>query len=586
MSTLLTDVYSDIAMHCPGSYYGGYKAPRVTSFGDAEVALSDFLTGENASSTFRFSLADVSGAIRAKLHDPNTGGFPSQPITYRLTTRANRAVLGDAYTAFIGRIVDAQPVNPHGIDVTLADFISHSLLSDRNQQPWRLIRDGFVESLVAVSERLDLEQPEPILLGRHTRAPGSAASSAGYRVLPIYLGIENVDGDDRHVWLVAGHACKSLTMYVDDIEVTDAGGWLIPHQANWASEFGAAYVDKASSTFGNDRRYTLIYGPPIGGGIWNRIRGALADRCAVGDNVLSAAVEGIEEDGDGTGDLIVDFYQQYKHFSKNYGLRRGLNSYQSGAWLSNPTITLLDGTYTLVDEASFDTCTAIGLERFPGSGLEGAIAIGLRAGDRSGVGRWTSDLNRSGFCRSGQTVPWKFGIATLHPTVAVKESAPRVLDYAHILRRSFATRLHWDRHATSVPGRADFEHTTARWRASVDIATGEAENYDQEITGEIRERPFACTVEALTFHNTLEATIVRHPPRAIRLEARLSPDRNGVAIAALNLGSYIRYTHIDSVGGRSDRLAWIEKKTILRKRAVAIEAVDCQDLIGFDEAVT
>lgn len=584
MSELLVDVFSDIAMHCPGGYYGGYKAPRVTSFGDADVSLSDFLAGDNIASTFRFSIADKNGELYDQIAQPATHGYWSRPLTYRLTTRANRAVLGDPYTAFIGYITEAQPANPRGLDVSLADFISHSLLSDRNPQPWRLIRDGFVDSLVAVSNRLNLEQPEPILYGRHTRAPGSAPSSAGYRIHPIYLGIENVDGDDRHCWLVSGHACKSLTMYVDDIEVTDAGGWLIPHQSNWNTLFGAPYVDKASTTYGNDRRYTLIYGPPIGGGIWNRIRSALADRCAVGDNVLTAAVEGIEDSGDSTGTLIVDFYQQYKHFARNYGLRRGLNSYQAGDWLGNPTFTILDGTYTLVDETSFDVCTAIGQERFPGTGLEGAIAIGL--GSRDSVGRWISDLNRSGFCRSGQTVPWKFGITTLHPTEAIKEAAPRVLDVAHILRRSFGTRLQWDRHATSVPGRADYEHTTARWRTSVDIPTGEAASYEQEITGAIRERPFACLVDALTFHNTLEAEIVRHPPRVVRIESRLSPDRNGVAVAALNLGSYIRYTHVDSVGGRSDRLAWIEKKSILGKRAVALEALDCQDLIGFDEAAT
>lgn len=600
MSTTIIDVYSDLAMQCPASYYGGYKKPWVLNVGDAELALSDPITGDVIANTLRLSLADPDGSIRAQLASTDER-YWSQPLAFWLTTRANRAVLGRMFTAFIGHIIDAQPrdsSSPRAWDITLADVLSHTLLSDKNMVPWRLIRDGFLDQLDAVSDRLDLEQPEPILYGEHTREPGAATSSAvGYRIAPIYLGIETLpDMNQWHCWLVAGHACKEIgaQVYVDGEAQTETFGfnnWLIPGQAQWVSMFGAAkYLDKVSSTYGTVRRYTLIYGKTQGSLPFNI--GGDADSCALGEKQLLIDVNaGIEEDGDGEGEAIWDFYQQYKHFAKNFLAKRGINSYQSGAWFTNPTWTLLDGTYYIVDEASFDAATADGLERLAPDGVTGAVAIGLRPGDRSSVKRWVADFNRSGWCRSGQTAPWQFGIAVLNPTTAIKAAAPLYRDHREILRGSFRPSIRWDRHLTHLPYRGDYDSSTGNWQTSGVIDTGESDNYEDEITGEIRERPFTPGATQATHFSTLEALILKHPPRYIALDTNVGPDANGDSLGYRNLGEYITYEHFDAIQQtRSVRLAQIDRRIIRGSaRKVAVEAMDVEDyidLLGGEGAAT
>src|SRR5688572_14842955 len=92
-----TDVWSDFNMHCPPDWYGGFKEGRLLSAGDAERSLSDWFTGDYVGSTFRYSLADTDGRLRAQLAS-TTDRYWTEPVAVRMTTRENRAVLGTPYT--------------------------------------------------------------------------------------------------------------------------------------------------------------------------------------------------------------------------------------------------------------------------------------------------------------------------------------------------------------------------------------------------------------------------------------------------------------------------------------------------------
>jgi hypothetical protein len=589
--TTSADAFSDLEMQDPASYYGSYKQPFLLHAGDAERALSDPLTGDVVSSTFRFVLGDQdededssAGRLRAQLAS-EIDKYWTLPAWFFCTTRANRADLGIPFTAFAGRIVDVQPASPRALEITLGDILTERIVNDKLQLPWRLIRDGFLNQLDAVSEKLDLEQPEPIIYGEHNRTvEGSPSTETGYRFEPIYLGIETVNSSEKHVWMIAGHACKDVRVFVDDVEQTEANGWLIPGDAGFTSAFGASYVDKASSTFGTTRRYTLLYGT-FGGGSrpFGRFRTSNADACAVGDKTLTVAVQGIESVGDGSGTLITDYYDIYKHFTVNFLANAGPDSYQSGAWLdtpqwSNPNGTIID----VVNEDSFDDASAIAAERIDG-GLIGAVAIGLRAGDRSGPSRWIAEFNRNGFCQSGPVEPFQWGITTLHPTHAAKDAAVHYTDAYEVVEGSFSTAMEWDRHATHFPWRTDYEQTTGVWKSSGVVESAEV-NYYEHKEASVREYLFVPGQQQGEHLATLEAGLLANPPRLIKFDAPIGPDAVDDSLAYRNPGDYITYEHFDAVTEqREARLAYVQRVGVRgsARRAYVI-AMDVEDHINFD----
>lgn len=578
---ILTDLYSDIDMHCPASWYGGYKAARVMRFGDGERALSHAWTGDWEGSTFSLVVSDVDRRLRMQQASA-IDRYWTEPLTIRMTTRENRAALGIPYTVFVGQIISMRPTRPLAFEVTLGDVVSQGLLSDDQQMPWRIIRDSFIAELDFVSEELDLDAPEPIIYGPHRRVPDDdPASPEGFQVTPIYLGIEA----GYHVWMVAGHACADLPEVLvwtpDDAgglgtenSVLSDGDWLIPHTS------APAYEDRVSATYGNDRRYTLIRG---------LLGNEDADKCALGERTLTAFVEGIEPVGDGTGAMITDRIQQYAHFLINYVVNRGATSYQSGAWLTNPTWSLFDGPVDIVETSSFDACSAIAIARLPPDGYIGAAIIGARPSDRASVRRWISEWNRSCGVQFGVTHLGQVRVTMLHPTDAIKAAAPLYTDADHILLNSFEADVLWSDKVNRVPWRADYEHTSGQWKTSGLLSLEDGVTlYGGEIVGDTREYPFAPGETMASHLARLEALTRWHPPRLIRLEATVGPDANGDSLGYRDLGDYIRYRAYPAVSGAVGeiRLAQIVRHQVQAgRRRVLIEALDCDDLLDYDAPV-
>lgn len=585
------DFYSDIDMQCPASWYGGYKQARLTKLGVAERTASHPWTGEWEGSSFNFQLSDYDKSLRQNMRS-QTNRFWVDPVCCRMTTRANRADLGRPFTVFVGTVMEATPAAPLLFDVTLSDIVAQSLLSDEHQVPWRKIGDGFLSQLDNISEHLDREQPEPIIYGEHRRTPDDPPSHHGFQFKPIYLGRQTVGsvGTVYHVWLVAGHACYDLPevlVWTPDPDEEGLGtavskignvNWLIPHDS------APAYEDLRSDTYGNDRRYTLIRG----------LEGDTdADACALGEKTLTVFVDGVEDVGDGSGDLIQDRLLQYKHFAINFVANYGAASYQSGDWLSNPTWDLFDVSVPIVLESSFDACAAIAEERLPavdsGSpvppGYIGAGIIGASSGDRSSVRRWIADWNRS--C-GVQFVPTHLGqlkVFMLHPTLAIKAAATLYLDAYEILDGSFGTSVRWGEMANRIPFQTDYDHTAGVWR-TVDVAeAGDAiQNYGRAIQGELREYLFAPGI-TMAFHLArLESLVRKHPPRVVRLEASVGHHYVNESLGYAEVGDYIKYQSFDQVGSPSEiRLAQITKQWIdVGERKVGVECFDCEELIDYD----
>lgn len=586
--SVFVDNYSDHDLQDPAGYYGGFKEGRVTRLGEGTRALSHIWTGDRQGSTFALQVSDFDRRIREYFASPENR-YHTEPLQIMMTTRANRAAYGTPYTVFVGPIIDAQPTSPLLWDVTLGDIVSQGLLSDQHQIPWRQIRDSFINELTAVSDALDQDSPEPIIYGQHRRIPDvDPASPQGFQFAPIYLGVETIDGFEMHVWMVAGHACADIP----DVNVIDSDGvmnsvipdegsiWFIPHYSQ------PAYEDRRSATYGNDRRYTLIRG---------LVGSADPDACALGEKTLVCFVDGVEPVGDGSGDVITDRLDQYKHFVINFVAHSGQSSYQAGEWLTTPVWNLFDGAVGIVDEDSFDACKAIAQERLPFSGSPqdyddgyiGAVVIGASSGDRSGVRRWLADWNRSCSTRDGMTHLGQYRVVMLHPTQAIKEAAPLYTDQYEILRGSFSTSMLWRDQATRVPFRGDYEHTSGQWKtADVAEAQDATQGYGRDIVGQTREYPMAPGI-AMAYHLArLEVLVVKHPPRVIRMEASIGPNPvDQSSLGYLDLGDYFRYQHFDAVSGEPDdiRLAQVISHQVqVGKRVVLIEALDCDDLIDYD----
>lgn len=573
MSTIVINTYSDHDMQCPGSWENGFKEARVKRFGDGERTLSQFRTGDWIGSTFTLQISDYDRSIRQRLNSP-TDRFWSEALTVKMTDRPTRAALDVPYTVFVGPIIEARPTSQLGFDLTLGDIISQSILSDQTQVPWRRVGDGFLSQLTGRAEGLDLDAAEPIIYGINTRLPDdggspSAAVGVGLVVPPVYLGIQDVSGTPYHVWMLAGHACAGCPdLYVDKVsDIANEGvWWLVPHNAGWTAEFTVPYRDLRSDIFENDRRYTLIYGV---------VGQAVPDACASGEKSLTVAVEGIEPNANGTGVVITDRLMQYKHFAINYIANYGQRSYQSGAWLSNPTWTLFDGTVEIVDEDSFDAASEIAFTRLYDGYIGAAVIL-----DRRGARHWIAEWNRSCAARFGISHLGQMRIVMLSPTDAIKAAAPLFDDVQDVLQGSFGTDVLWREHANRIPFRVDFDHVTGQfWTTDVAADATSVDAYGRDIPGESRDYLFAPGITHGNHLAVLELRIARYPPRVVTFETSLG------ALATMDLGDYIRYRHFDSVSGSSTeiRLAQIQRHQVQAgKRRVLVEALDVEDYIDYD----
>lgn len=595
MSTLVRETYSDHDMQCPAEWENGFKEARVLRLGDGERRASHPWTGDWTGSTFTYTLSDYDLRFRQQLIN-SVDRFWNAATCFdevKMTTRANRAVLGTAYTVFVGPVIRVKPVRPLAVEVTLGDAVSSLILSDDAQLPWRVIGDGFLNELSSISESLDRDTPEPIIYGQHRRTPIDPQSPHGFEYVPTYLGIETLSAGDYHVWMIAGHAVADIP----DANVIDADGlhtsiipdegvtWLIPHYAGYGAMFGAPYQDRHSATFGGDRRYTLIYG---------KVGEADPDAVVNGELTLAVFVDGVETEGDGSGDVITDRIQQYKHFLINYVANPGPTSYQSGAWLTNPIWDLFDGPVPIVEEESFDACSAIGAERMPFTGSPqdypagyiGAAIIGAKSGDRASVLRWIADWNRSCGVQFGVTHLGQLRVFMLHPTQDAKDAAPLYTDAYEVLKDSFDVDVRWDDQANRIPFRTDYDHTSGVYKTTgVAEAQQALSDYGREMLSEQRDYPFAPGYVMAAHLAWSEATRRQHPPRYITIEATVGPYANGDSLGYLDLGDYLRYQHF---AGASDspaeiRLAQVvEHQVQAGKRRVRIVALDCEDLIDFD----
>jgi hypothetical protein len=220
-------------------------------------------------------------------------------------------------------------------------------------------------------------------------------------------GCHSPDGkpfDQLYVWnesidnLAPGSAAGHLV--IDNVPITDledlateagSGGRIcLPGYDNWTDQgFATSYRDYGG------RRYTVFYLR----GIWRDwALGILPAPVNLGGSPLAVSAYGCETNGDGTGALIQNAYEQYLHVLQNWIPPIG-DGYQSGPWLTTPTFTD-DPSRPMIDEASFARAQAQSAVYVAGGGFRWDFLIGANNEAISARGL-IARMNVSGGCAAG-----------------------------------------------------------------------------------------------------------------------------------------------------------------------------------------
>ncbi len=216
----------------------------------------------------------------------------------------------------------------------------------------------------------------------------------GYSDLDAWLAEEvHTGGTVYEGVVIAAHAISEIlnaansepSIWVGDTQVAlaDIGVsvWApqIPGDTSWASDIDTDQFTDIIGADGETRRYTLILFDPAGThGI-----------AVAGGAVVHADFIGIEDEGDGTGAPLTDYFEIYRHVLINFILQ----DYQWGAWLDSPKFLFSDGVTLLdrVDADSFDVASTVAGLTVIG-GYQGSFTLG----DRVSVRDVIANFNLSG----------------------------------------------------------------------------------------------------------------------------------------------------------------------------------------------
>jgi len=272
-------------------------------------------------------------------------------------------------------------------------------------------------------------------------APGTQIKlDQGSGVVPtIHVGEEIIGGTTWQAFVVCGHAVKGIDEWycggVRQAASTEGANasFLIPGYAGYISQKGAAtYQDR------NGRRYTIIYA-----------KGIKADQAVDGTAPITLNVRGIEFAGDGTGLLIEQLADIYKHFVTNFGFQ----AWESGPWLNAPVweqgFDPVDQVKAQIDNTSFDTMRAVHANRVAG-GYPGAIMFGAPGDGAMNLRDALARLNLSCDCQSGFNRHSQFFVSIFDDRISVLDGAQLYTQKFDILQANFNLEPEIDKVENSV----------------------------------------------------------------------------------------------------------------------------------------
>lgn len=298
--------YSDVAL-C--SRNGGFHEPLVLDWGQISDAAGDRSNAMQVSDWSDLKIADPFGdwVTRGRLYELK--GAPVV-LTYGAKYYPGSNSEPDYFTRFQGILLDWKAADGV-VTVQCGPSILLPLLA-----PFPEIRLTLADFPDLPDEFINIYAPVGPY-GRHDSYGFGKAlrGSSDGQVVPIYVGeytevnLEDVEITGSKYIFGVGQIKQVITVYRNGTPITQGF---------------------ASGNYKDQAIFEVINGIT-----WSRIM--FTDD--VSDDEITVDLEGYEDIGDGTGDVILNPADQLAHFITNFGLGR----YKTGNWL--PTDTSIDATY-------------------------------------------------------------------------------------------------------------------------------------------------------------------------------------------------------------------------------------------------
>ena len=392
-------------------------------------------------------------------------------------------------------------------------------------------------------------------------------------VQPIYVGEVFLDGVQWHELLVAGCAIDEITSWAyregtGAIEWDQGAGsdFLVPGATGWP--FPQTYRDIAGDD-GVVRRRTVIYAAATVG--WTPTTTAVTkgDKIASGAATFRINLSGIEDVGNGSGEVVTDLYQQAVHFF-NHLL---LTSYLTGDWSTPP---MFPGTsICLVNCPSFTALTNQRKAELSG-GYVGAWIAGA-SGERMTAQEWIGRLGRSGACRIGPNRFWQLMAWAVNPAL-VTSGLPTVVDI----------------HDVDGPSGDPAANLQQLWNV-IPYTYGPPLDSDPAWLGEATVRDAASvtayrkesTADLLDLYCLRSGVVAAHAAGQHLLFSKVAPvyvePEGDLRLSAYDHGSAFKYSHFRGLGasGYVDRVFVVVGMAMVpMSRRIRLEAVDVTPMLA------
>ena len=497
----------------PASLASGFIEPRILSWVRIVRALADDYN-QYENQQFGWTTSDYNRELLDIMNDPEYKYWWNQLCTIKLISVPRLRAGDNPMIVAKGVIRDVNFDPERKLTFTAEDVFSteFSITFLDEQLPRRKILKGVFPDCPAgatdaegTSQPAIVGLPEPIIYGRVS--DGDFAPEWQHGVCPgLPVGTEDIGGNPSWVRvLVASHACKEIeAVYLAGVRQPNerlGTDILVPGWPNWP--FPTTYRDIAG------RRYTLVY-----------VIGPAANAIMDGSAPMTLDVKGVESVGDGSGALITDIFDQFRHFLTNFAFA----NYQIGPWLATPAYT--DGT-PLIDTASFDLAKFL-------RGVEGGGIVGAN-GDFRTKQEWIGAWNISADSRTG----WdRFG----RFTITSGEQQPPKLTFTeseNIIRGTFQMDPELDKLRNTVVFNYQRNWAGGYWGVRGEcVAVDSVDKYKMRRPDS--ERDFWFLRHSLLADSCITHFIHRkmHPPRRVTFETTL----HGLQA---ELGTTVKVIHSD-----------------------------------------
>jgi hypothetical protein len=455
--------YAETTLADADAWYDGKKEARILRVSPIRRSLSDE-SGAYRMQSWTLELADTDRVLRGL---QASGALVGAVVELYLVDDAVRRAEGAPYRVAAGVVGTHRALSGFRYELTIEDTFGNRLANTLGEKLVPRVATIDADSIPGLQFQYD-GTIVPIAYG--LLSDESEATPQG--VVPaVYVGptdLSAIGGTGTvDTYLVCGHACANIqSVFFNNpdtpsvrLRVPDASYddilWC-PHKTGWTAKTGQAgqYVDYNGLRYTvlfleQDIPYTATFTANDGTTSTRSIN--ISEYARNGSVTLTVNLEGIEEDGDGTGAVIDDIARIWQHFLTNFVFTDTEQSGISG-WAAIPD---LGSGYSMIDTATVTAAKAVADARVSG-GYKAGYLIG--ADGRKGVFDVLRELCFSGDMDMGVN---RHGQLILSREDTAAASTVTYTAAADILEDGFETELQSDTFANAINGRYAYRYAAA-----------------------------------------------------------------------------------------------------------------------------